>query len=147
MECPEVKRKIDRYLRDELPSEASDRLEAHLRDCPDCRAALEGARGLEDVFRGSASPPVPDGFAKEVRVRAESALPSWRSLSAPWRAAVAASLVVGLALGILMASGGAGRPPRAGSPGLKGLGYLSESPPGSINRAVAGLLSPRPRED
>ncbi len=157
MDCRETQHKIDRYLRGELPGDAADEVEAHIDACPDCRRALDNARKLETVFRRASTPPAPDEFASDLRERAaergqQSApdgdtvlgpLPAWRTLSTPWRAAVAASLVVGLALGIILGSGPASsrRTEAARAAQTPGLDYLSDSPRGSINHAFVSMIS------
>ncbi|MEF8787448.1 MAG: zf-HC2 domain-containing protein [Planctomycetota bacterium] len=156
MECKKLRHKVDRYLRGELPSGATDEIERHLERCPDCRAALENARELENVFRQVSTPPVPDDFADEVSRRAAERtekilgpLPTWRNLSDPWKAAVAASLVVGLAMGFIL-----GGPSQRSRPGdepemveTTGLDYLSDSPRGSINRAFVSMISESAAKD
>ena len=150
MDCREVEHKIDRYLRGELPGDVADEVEAHLDGCADCRGALQDARELQDAFGRASTPPVPDGFASDLRERAAEReetiigpLPAWRSLSKPWKAAVAAGLVVGLALGIIMGAGpeqsdrgGARKVARA-----PGVDYMSSAHEGSINRAFVSMVS------
>ena len=150
MHCGKVEHKIDRYLRDELPGEAADEIEAHLDGCPNCRGALEDARELEDMFGRASTPPVPDGFASDLRERAAEReetiigpLPAWRSLSTPWRAAVAAGLVVGLALGIMMGAGPeqSDRAEARKVARAPGVDYMSSAHEGSINRAFVSMVS------
>lgn len=149
MNCRETRHKLDRYLRGELPGEVADEVKTHLEGCPDCRGALDTARELAEVFHRASTPPTPEGFASDLRELAAEReetilgpLPAWRTLSTPWRAAVAASLVVGLALGIIMGSGPenpAGQEVEAAQ--APGLDYLSDSPRGSINRAFVSMVS------
>ncbi len=148
MECRKTQYKIDRYWRGGLSGEVADEVEAHLETCPECREALENARRLQHIVGRASTPPVPDGFASTVRERADERhdtilpLPSWRSLSAPWRTAVAASVVVGLGLGFIMGAGPQ-EAPRENGPEVAeatGLDYLSDSPQGSINRAYLNII-------
>ena len=150
MDCRKTQRKIDRYLRDELPRRAADEVDEHLQTCPDCREALENARRLNTMFERASTPPVPEAFAAGLRERAAERknailgpLPAWNSMSAPWRAAVAAGLVVGLALGIIMGAPARGptsdRAPEVGH--ATGIDYLAQQPRGSINRAFLSMVS------
>ncbi len=48
MDCSKAKRKLNRYLDDELPVRDSDHVEQHLRECLSCRNELERLRVVAD---------------------------------------------------------------------------------------------------
>lgn len=106
MNCRKCERKLSDLMDGRLSGEAARDLEAHLADCPSCRAYR---MRLERLQRGAASghPPVPDGgwdgFSARVRARLESAAaaerpsparrPGWRLVWVAAPAAAAAALI------------------------------------------------------
>lgn len=165
MRCPAVLEKLEAYAARELAPRARARIEAHLRSCPACRRALARREQLEAVVRAVPAPPVPDGFADRVMVRARQgvklphALP--RSLCHPLRwlepqrlrtglaavAALAAGLLVGVYLGqhTWQPSDQGPRGPTRVSPAdpvaASGLGHLADFGDSSLAEAYLSLTS------
>jgi hypothetical protein len=67
--CPD-RQILSVYLDDELPSPWKERIEAHLAECPQCRARLEQYRRIGALI----SPPFPEAPAEAARERI------WRNL-------------------------------------------------------------------
>lgn len=76
--------RMDLYLEGELDAAERREFEAHLRNCPDCRGALDDRRAFERAF--SSLPPieVPPGFAAAVMAR----IPAERRHAFGWLAAL-----------------------------------------------------------
>lgn len=68
MNCADVETLLSAYAEGELVAEEAAPIEAHLRDCAECRAFLETLAGLGDMLRGET---VEEGPApEELRSRA-----------------------------------------------------------------------------
>lgn len=103
MRCRAVQQKLDLYKGKGLAPTVQRQVEAHLRNCPTCRADLPGCPGpagaIPGASRSGAGPPVPEGFAAAVAV---SLLGYWETIIS-WPAALAGfgfSVAVGLMFGI-----------------------------------------------
>ena len=59
--------RMSEYLDDELERQGRERLERHMRDCPECERLLAGLRALVDGLGGL---PAPDGGAGATRIAA-----------------------------------------------------------------------------
>jgi anti-sigma factor RsiW len=137
-------------------------MQAHAVSCPACRREFESLAQLEAVLRSAPQPPpVPAGFAGRVMARAAAArnarapfrlvarLPGfdwWEDLARPARAAAAAVLVAGLAMGAVMGwdANRNGRSPSAVATqpdalAAYNLDYLAEAPAGSLAQVVMAL--------
>jgi ferric-dicitrate binding protein FerR (iron transport regulator) len=105
--------RIDRYLQDDLPSRAGDKLRSHLRDCQDCREHYDRQVILLRALAGDAENPTRQEDERMVRLALQAAgLPPEREpeekrsmpyIPVPAFAAAAVLLVVVLALGLWLA--------------------------------------------
>ena len=69
MSCHEISREIPLYCYGEVSSEVEERVEAHLAECPDCVAYLDGYRKtllLGKAAYGQAEEDVPAGAPEEL---------------------------------------------------------------------------------
>ncbi|HEX7616952.1 MAG TPA: zf-HC2 domain-containing protein [Thermoanaerobaculia bacterium] len=103
MTCAVPRERVHAWVDGELSVEAALEAESHARDCAECAAAYRSAVALREALRGAglvAAPPE----SLEARLRARLGredVPARRGIPA-W-AAVAAALVLGAALGALVA--------------------------------------------
>ena len=116
MRCDTVQKKLDRFARQELAPRLRESVEAHLRECEDCRRHLARQERLEAVLTSVSEPPaVPEGFgdrlmtAARQRQAARRPVPELRLLGQRWpsvpfgtRVAQTAVLAGGLLLGVIM---------------------------------------------
>lgn len=119
--------RLDAYLDGGLPATAAAAVEAHLRDCPACRAESEATADV-DSLASSTALALPPEFAAAVRARAVGRRAPlaplwWLSLPPSWRLGLA-SLFVLAALG-----------------GLR-LGREVAAPPATAEVLAATLQSP-----
>lgn len=169
MNCQNCYEKMDLYLRNELSAEVRREIQAHLKDCTRCAEDLQCAQKLMQIVSQASTPPVPRGFAERVRNRARDRLAEqersrkvirpWALIfdaSKAWRVAVAAGVLVGLGLGILMGYGVAGRPQvtaaargrtvNAGPALTYRLDYVAGNPSDSLSQAFAEMTGGRREE-
>ena len=164
MRCRDVQKKLDVLVRGELPVDISAKIEAHIQACPHCRKALDQTRQVVHLLRGVSVPPAPEGFAdrviararqkerekKERRITAFLPFKTWVGGSRLWRAAMAAGLIFGVGIGILMGRSTWQKAPPEKSPQIMaqvdvvntlGMDYLAESPAGSLPDAFIRMVS------
>jgi len=155
MICQDIQSQLNRYLDGELPAEERSRVEQHLSVCDDCRGMLEDLRTLSAALAKVPAPlDVPSGFAERVMAHAAqrtepptTIMRQWYSFSPLMRIAAAAMLVLGIALGALMARSLSGDAPRvsgvatADPNNIYGIDYLSEAPGGSLADTYLTLAS------
>ena len=160
MDCTRFAEHINAYVDHAVPPEIRAAMQAHATSCPACRGEIEALVQLESVLHSAPEAPVPQGFAAHVMARAATqkaprklsvlawaGLPGWwQELPGPARAAAAAILVVGLALGGVMGwdanrNGSNAAPPAAPADALAAynLDYLAEAPAGSLAQVVLAL--------
>jgi len=116
MRCHRVREKLDRFVRGELTPRLRESIEAHLRECPDCRRQLARQERLVAVLASVPEPPdVPEGFGDRLMAAARQRQASrpvpglrrrigrrWASIPLGEQAARAAVLAGGLLVGLLM---------------------------------------------
>ena len=73
MDCERTRELLNAYLDRELPPDQRAEVDAHLRGCAACAAALGELEGLNRAIATLAGAVVPEGFAGRVRDAAESA--------------------------------------------------------------------------
>ncbi len=105
MDCSEIERSIDAYLDREFDDRERAEADAHLAECPRCRALAERQGLLRDGIRAklreAMAPPANAGRAPaELRARIEDALaqrrrPRWRRALAPIPVATMAACAAG----------------------------------------------------
>ena len=70
MRCREVRKSLDRFLRQELTPSVREEIESHLSDCESCQAELVRLQRLEELLTAAPSPPIPEGLAERMLERA-----------------------------------------------------------------------------
>ncbi len=164
MRCEDVQGHLPNYADGEIPPKERRAIEAHLRGCPICRAALGEVDSVAAMVVQSKAPPLPPGFAEQVMSRARyritrqrvawSPIQWWRTVSAPLRGAAAAVLVLGLLGGWAMgraALGAKGSRPAGLAPSRDALDgynvdYLDDAPQDSLAGSYLALVSHRDEE-
>jgi anti-sigma factor (TIGR02949 family) len=106
MKCAEASRLLNPYIDGELELQSALEIEAHLQECPKCRAALAGMQALRVSIAHACEPePAPARLRKAVQARLtagstlqqEKPRPAWPAFAA-WLAAapgIAALLLLG----------------------------------------------------
>lgn len=109
IDCTEVRDLIQAYEDDELPASERTAVAKHLQTCADCSKALADLQRLRSTIRAGGTFAPPPGF--EERIRATIGLEDRHRLELDWRrfARLAASHVVALALGAVLAYGALAR--------------------------------------
>jgi anti-sigma factor RsiW len=162
MRCDEVIASLDAYLADELPSAKRAEIGAHVEACSDCRRVLNRARRLASLLAGTPAPSLPERFSERVLARARNRREQkaaawsirvwWLTFPAPMRAAAAAMLLAGAAIGIAFGWGAAPAPWSAASAQAEqddsvlagyGLDTLGDAPDGSLAGTYFALLDGR----
>ena len=165
MRCYDVQKKLDVLIRGELPRNAHAEVDAHVRMCPHCRKALDQARQVAHLLRGASAPLAPEDFAdrviawaqqkerekKERRINVLHPFMSWAGDSRLWRAAIAAGLIIGIGIGILMGRATWRKAPPQKTPSqiiaqvdvvsTLRLDYLTENPVGSLSETFLEMVS------
>ncbi len=99
MECEEFRERLHAFVDGECSSRLETRMAEHLQSCDDCRRHVTATRDLVGLLEGVETPPVPEGFSREV-LRKVKTNRSGTSRRVPRRLA-AAVVAIGLAVGIL----------------------------------------------
>lgn len=166
MRCYEVTAKLDACLAGELPPARRAEISSHIEACSDCRRALGRARRLTSFLVETPTLPVPGHFAERVlaQIKRRHALKSpawsiktwWGTLSTPMRAAAAAMLVVGAAIGMALGWGTSPLPQSTANTQAwqeesvftgYNLDTLGDAPDGSLAKSYLSLLDGRSGED
>lgn len=103
MNCRDFTSKLDDYIDGTLEAGAQPSMQEHLQDCTVCRRRHEAELKLRAVLRALPVPAPRPGFVEEVLARAAAsgaATPIWRRPALGL--ALAASLVIGIALGLAL---------------------------------------------
>ena len=104
MSCTAARERVHAWVDGELSVEAALEAESHARTCAECAAAYRSAVALREALRGaSLAATPPDSLDARVRLRLAAEARSRRPGGVPTWAAVAAALVLGAALGTLVA--------------------------------------------
>jgi anti-sigma factor RsiW len=106
MECSDFARRLDDLLDGRLHALERKSIEEHLTRCPDCLRQYEHAVALLETVRTLTPPALHPGFADQALSRATR--PAAGAARRKWRLALgmalAASLVLGVALGVFLAT-------------------------------------------
>lgn len=78
-DCQEVFAMLSQYLDLELPPDACQEIEAHLKGCPPCIEFAESLRKTVEICRGYEPAEMPAPLSEEARASLESA---WRRVLA-----------------------------------------------------------------
>src|SRR5437773_6649505 len=106
MECSDFALRLDDLLDGRLHALGRKSIEEHLGRCPDCRQRYEHAMAVLEAVRKLSPPALHPGFidqalSRATRPAAGAARPKWRPVLGM---ALAASLVLGVALGVFFAT-------------------------------------------
>ena len=106
MECSDFAQRLDDLLDGRLHALGRKSIEEHLAGCPDCRQRHEHAVAVLEAVRKLSPPALHPGFidqalSRATRPAAGAARPKWRPVLGM---ALAASLVLGVALGVFFAT-------------------------------------------
>ncbi len=106
MECSDFALRLDDLLDGRLHALGRKSIEEHLGRCPDCRQRYEHAVAVLEAVRKLSPPALHPGFidqalSRATRPAAGAARPKWRPMLGM---ALAASLVLGVALGVFFAT-------------------------------------------
>ena len=163
MRCQTVRQKLEAFAAAGVAPQVRERINGHLRSCSGCREALARQKELEALIRSVPAPPVPDGFAGRLmvraRVRGQTPRPVSRSgwkplgLLGPQQlrlgAGTAAALAAGLLIGGFMGRqtwqrsavqiGARNQVVEADPVGASGLSFLTGLGDKSLGEAYLGL--------
>ncbi|WP_153723173.1 DUF4179 domain-containing protein [Sporosarcina cascadiensis] len=100
MNCPTID-ELAKYVDDLLTERETDRVQAHLEDCPHCREAVEAFLGeqhfMVETFQ---TPGLPDDFAAKIVDQLEPYERQVRKRKAPWKKLMLSAAGVVLAVGL-----------------------------------------------
>jgi hypothetical protein len=106
MECQDFALQLDDLLDGQLDVARQKSVQEHLGRCPDCRRRHEHAKAVREAVRKLSPPALHPGFTDQALARATRAAvggprPMWRPVLGM---ALAASLVLGVALGVFFST-------------------------------------------
>ena len=98
MDCHQARELFEEHRRHELAPDLTRTLEAHLQECPACRAIWVQDEAVASLIRALPCPPAPPRLAGQVRSlgAARRGIGAW--LGRPWVAAALAALIVAAVL-------------------------------------------------
>lgn len=82
--CTDYESLLDPFVDGELSPEEAAQVQAHLAECPDCRAYVETALAIRSAFPTVEETVLPEHFAQDV-MTAIHALPAKNSRWSPWK--------------------------------------------------------------
>ena len=134
--------RLEAFHDGELSAGETARVEAHVSDCAECQGALEEMRTLDTLLAEPVAA-IPAGFVAATRALAFGRrLPEapfwWLALPAPWRAGLAAQLLVAAVAGVRL-----GETVPAGRSDAAELAAALDSPATDAMLAPPGLEVPR----
>ena len=142
---------LSAYLDGELPQQEKALLEAHLADCPDCRAVLGQLGTVSGIFKKHAMEPVPLSLRKEALGGREKSAYPWLKPALALSTVAAGVLVVlnlnkppeesQFSLGFSSRSGGEMNAAMPASSGAAGQAMPEEAAAPAAPAAAAGLFA------
>lgn len=66
-ECLQYFHRISEYIDRELDDAICRKIDAHLKECPECRECLDSLRKTIELCRQASEEAVPEGFRKRLR--------------------------------------------------------------------------------
>lgn len=83
IDCREVWEEITNYIEGNLTPELRERVEGHLKECPDCKAVYDGSQNIVRLLGGNNVLELPTGFSQRLqrRLSAELAPPGRFTMS------------------------------------------------------------------
>lgn len=67
MTCRDLFARLSEYIDGELPGGLCDQIEAHLSDCPPCRAFVHTLRQTVEICRQLPSRPLPEALRQDLK--------------------------------------------------------------------------------
>lgn len=102
MKCSKAQKLISPYVDNELPERGKKEFETHIQGCENCRAEMEGAQELHQLFVNTSQFEAPYGFRKRVMAKAHVSRTSRSSLiPLPIRVAETVVTLVLIAVGMI----------------------------------------------
>jgi anti-sigma factor RsiW len=171
MHCKYFEKRLEAYLDGTLEPAIRNAFEEHIKICDSCRDVLHQRRSLAILLQNTVVPPLPENLAKHLLAGAEQIVrdrekspalvfrlsPLSAFLSYPMKLPAAAALVLGLALGLLMAKDTLPHP--SGSTTVNAtvsqsniaatfkLDSLTDSPSGSLPEVYISMMSKQGKEE
>lgn len=171
MHCKDFEKRLEAYLDGTLEPTSRNAFEGHIKTCGRCQDVLQQRRSLASLLQNTVVPPLPGNLAKHILAGAEQTLrdreksptfvfrlyPLSAFISSPMKLPAAAALVLGLALGILMAkdtlpqpSGGTTVNATISQSNIAAsfkLDSLTDSPSGSLSEVYISMMSKQGEEE
>ncbi len=92
--CQEVWSQISNYIEDDVAPELRASMDEHIKGCQRCRAVLDGARNVVQLYGDERMVQVPLGFGSRLQRRLEEQMPRRRGSAWGWMIALAAAAMV-----------------------------------------------------
>ena len=89
--CEQVWREVSNYLEGDIAPELRAAVDDHSRTCPRCRAVLQGARNVVQLFGDERMVEVPLGFSHRLHRKLEENMPGRRGRAWGWLIGLAAA--------------------------------------------------------
>ena len=102
---------LDAFVDGQLTAEEMTEVQAHLAECPDCRAYVDDVLAIRASFPTEEEPPLPEGFAGRV-MQAVAKAPQPRPKKQPWGRLAAAAACLAL---VILVQHGVGTSSHSGS--------------------------------
>ena len=108
MQCHETRKRMDAWMKNEVPSHVSEEIERHLEYCPACRIEIEAIEQISTHLQALPDVRVPGRLARKTRsaFRGELVRPGlgewWKSLSFSMRGALCGVVATGLLCGAVL---------------------------------------------
>ena len=87
--CENFAALLDPFIDGELSPEEMARVQAHLDECPACRAYVDDALAIRTAFPDVEDTELPEGFAESVMARVRADTPAQKQKNRPWLKALA----------------------------------------------------------
>ena len=88
VQCAEVWREVSNYLDGDIDAGLRSAMEEHFRGCNHCRAVLDGARNVIQLYGDERMLEVPLGFSQRLRSRLEAGMSRRRGNGLGWMMAL-----------------------------------------------------------
>ncbi len=159
MNCQDIQNRFNSYVDGQLSGSERNQVEAHLKECRLCKAALAEIDSLAAVLLQADNPPAPSNLTDKIMAAAQDRFvqePStfwnpvaWlRLASVPMQAAAAGVLVVGLSLGFTLGKSIAESPEPQATAGSQAdpleiyqLNFFNDAPSGSLADSYLALIT------
>lgn len=92
--CEQVWREISKYLDGEVDPSLRSAMDAHIAECSRCKAVLDGARNVVNLYGDERLYELPSGFSQRLRARLEARMPQRRGTAWGWMVAFATAMLI-----------------------------------------------------